>query len=94
MGIHKFNGVQVEQLKDKNFKFRLEIVPRPGVLHPPMLSPFWSILDERGSGMPEQHLQGSVDSGGEQSGGLFLPFISCVPLDKSLNRSEPQFPHL
>lgn len=94
MGIHTLNGVQEEQLKDKNFKFRLEIVPRPGVLQPPMLSPFWSVLDERGSGMPEQHLQGRVGSGGEQRGGLFLLFISCVPLGKSLNHSEPQFPHL
>lgn len=93
MGIHKLNGVQEGQLKDKNFKFRLEIVPRPGVLQPPMFSPFRSILDERGSGMPEQHLRGSVDSGGEQRG-LFLPFMSCVPLDKSLNHSESQFPHL
>lgn len=40
MGIHKLNGVQEGQLKDKNFKFRLEIVPRPGVLQPPMFSPF------------------------------------------------------
>lgn len=44
--------------------------------------------------MPGQQLQGSVDFEGEQRGGLFLCFISCVSLDKSLNPSESLFLHL
>lgn len=89
-----------EQLKEKSLKFRLEIVPRPGVLTPPHpASPQYSlilrsILNEMANGRKGQQLQGIVDFGGGEKGGLFLPFISCVPFGKSLNHSEPQFPPL
>lgn len=61
----------------------------------PQNSPIWPNLDERARrGEPGQQPQGRVDVGGGQRGGLFLPFLSCLPLGKSLNHSKPQSPHL